>query len=389
MRILHVISSLNLEGGGPSQGLRNLASFYKNMDVKADVLSFDDSDKMSNFINTEDLRIFALGEGKGMFSYQPKIIDWLKKNRENYDAVVVHGLWQYHSYGVYKGLKDSKIPYYIFPHGMLDPWFKSKYPLKHLKKQIYWWLMQYPVLKNARGVLFTCEEEKILARKSFFPYSVREIVTNYGTRLTDIANNSSSEDFYLEFPKLRKKRIFLYLSRIHEKKGCDLLIKAFKDITSKDENIQLVIAGPDQVGLKKELEELAQQLNISTKITWTGMLKNEKKWGALKAAEVFILPSHQENFGISVAEALAVGTPVLISNKVNIWREIKELNAGLVEDDTLEGTKNLLNRWFNTSEKDKKIISENTTICFKERFDIEQASKNLITLIRNDLKLLK
>ncbi|MDO6804770.1 glycosyltransferase, partial [Wenyingzhuangia sp. 1_MG-2023] len=105
-------------------------------------------------------------------------------------------------------------------------------------------------------------------------------------------------------------------------------------------------------------------------------------WGAIKAAEVFILPSHQENFGISVAEALAVGTPVLISSKVNIWREIKEMNAGLVGDDTLEGTQKLLQAWLDLSENEKQIIKQNTVACYKQKFDISQAAKNLIELIR-------
>ena len=146
------------------------------------------------------------------------------------------------------------------------------------------------------------------------------------------------------------------------------------------------MAGPDHTGWKSELVAIAKSMNADTHITWTGMLKNELKWSAIKAANVFILPSHQENFGISVAEALALGTPVLISNKVNIWREIEEMKAGLVEDDTLAGTENLISRWMALTNEEKSTIQQNAEKCFEQKFDIKQASKNIITQIKSDLR---
>jgi glycosyltransferase involved in cell wall biosynthesis len=383
LKILHVISSLNLEGGGPAQGVRNLTSFYADMDISPTVLTLDNPG--DNLGNTDHLEVIRLGKVKGIFAYHPELVTWLKQHAHEYDAVIVHGLWQYHGYAVYKALKESKVPYYVFPHGMLDPWFKHEYPLKHLKKYVYWFLAQYPVLKNAKAVLFTCEEEKLLARESFWPYKVREEVVGYGTSITDIAKNAKPGDFYNEYPELEGKRLFLFLSRIHEKKGCDLLIQAFAKVAKSNSDLHLVMAGPDQTGLQADLNKIADDYGIESRITWTGMIKNQVKWGAMKAAEVFILPSHQENFGIAVAEALAVGTPVLISNKVNIWREIKEMNAGLVNDDTLEGTQKLIQAWLDLSEDEKQAFKQNTIPCFEQKFDIAQAAKNLIDLIRTDL----
>lgn len=384
MKILHVISSLNLEGGGPAQGVRNLTSYYSELGAQPTVLTLDNLD--TELGNTEHLEVIRLGEGKGIFSYHPKLIHWLKENADKFDAVIVNGLWQYHGYAVYKALKKTSIPYYVFPHGMLDPWFKHEYPLKHLKKVAYWWLAQYPVLKNAKAVLFTCEEERILARESFWPYNVNEEVVNYGTALTEVAKTARPGDFYNQYPELEGKRLFLFLSRIHEKKGCDLLIQAFAKEAKSNPELHLVMAGPDQTGWQASLEKLANDFGIADRITWTGMIKNEVKWGALKTAEVFILPSHQENFGIVVAEALAVGTPVLISDKVNIWREIQEMQAGLVENDTLEGTQNLIQAWLNLSPEQKETIKQNTIPCYEQKFDIAQAAKNLISLIREDGK---
>jgi hypothetical protein len=133
MKILHVISSLNLEGGGPAQGVRNLTSFYADMGISPTVLTLDNPD--DNLGSIDHLEVVRLGKGKGIFSYHPGLVTWLKQHVHEYDAVIVHGLWQYHGYAVYKALKESNISYYVFPHGMLDPWFKHEYPLKPVKRR--------------------------------------------------------------------------------------------------------------------------------------------------------------------------------------------------------------------------------------------------------------
>ena len=128
-----------------------------------------------------------------------------------------------------------------------------------------------------------------------------------------------------------------------------LLIRAFAGTLARDLSWRLVIAGPDQTGWQKELEALANNLGVADRITWTGMLKGKIKWGSFAASEVFVLPSHQENFGIAVAEAMACGLPVVVSNKVNIWREIAAYRAGMVCEDTFEGTKTALESWADLS----------------------------------------
>ena len=116
------------------------------------------------------------------------------------------------------------------------------------------------------------------------------------------------------------------------------------------------------------------------------MLQGELKWGALLAAEAFILPSHQENFGIAVAEALAVGTPVLISDKVNIWREIEADGAGLVAPDTLDGTVSLLERWLALSPAARQQMGERARACFTAHFEMRRETENLLAVIRANIQ---
>ncbi|MGK2913166.1 MAG: glycosyltransferase, partial [Porticoccaceae bacterium] len=243
----------------------------------------------------------------------------------------------------------------------------------------------HAVLRDAAAVLFTCEEERQLARESFLPYKVREAVVNYGTSLPASIHPDNRQAFLAAFPALAGKRLILFLGRVHEKKGCDLLIEAFTSVAAREPALHLVIAGPDQTGWQARLQQLAIQHGVAERITWTGMLQGELKWGALLAAEAFILPSHQENFGIAVAEALAVGTPVLISDKVNIWREIKADKAGLVAPDTLDGTVSLLERWLAMSPEQQREMGERAKTCFEARFEMRQAAKNLIALIRSEV----
>jgi glycosyltransferase involved in cell wall biosynthesis len=122
------------------------------------------------------------------------------------------------------------VPYFVFTHGMLDPWFKRHYPLKHLKKWLYWPWGEYRVLRDARALMFTCEEERRLARESFWLYKANECVTNYGTARPEGDSEKQREAFLSEFPELRGKRVLLFLGRIHEKKGCDILIQSFGDL---------------------------------------------------------------------------------------------------------------------------------------------------------------
>ena len=381
MNILQVISSVDPRGGGTVESIYQFGVFLAKEGhcVEAVCLDAPDSPWLADF----PLKTYALGVGKTLYSYSPALMPWLKENAPRYDAVIVNGLWQYPGFAVWRALHGTKTPYFVYTHGMLDPWFKRAFKLKHARKSLYWPWGEYRVLRDAEGVLFTCEEERLLAAQSFRPYNVKGVIAPYGI-VGAIGNAALEKEAFLsDFPHLRGKRLLLFLSRIHVKKGCDLLIEAFARIAGDDPDLHLVMAGPDQTGWQAALERQAATLGIADRITWTGMLVGDLKWGAFRAAEAFVLPSHQENFGIVVAEALSCGLPVLISNKVNIWREIAEDKAGLVTEDTLEATCHLLKQWLDLSLTEKSQMAQDAKKCFQERFDIRKAADNLLTILGN------
>jgi glycosyltransferase involved in cell wall biosynthesis len=371
VHILHVIGSLSPADGGPPEVIRQLARAYPQIGDSLEVVTLDPPD--APFLQGFPCPIHALGPASlGRYCLSPRLVRWLRANANRFDGIVMQGIWTFPGIAVRLAAHRAGKPYCIFPHGALDPWFNKKYPLKHLKKFVYW-PIQYPVLRDARAVIFTSAPEPALARKSFSPNDWNAVVFPNGVQDPDGDPASDVETFYRSLPALRDRRFLLFLGRIHEKKGCDLLVQAFARVASLQPDLDVVIAGPDQVGWQAKLERMAAQLGIASRIHWPGMIASQQKWGALRAAEAFILPSHQENFGMSVVESLAAGRPVLISDQVNIWPQIESDHVGLVDNDTLEGTERLLRRWLAMQEVERAAMAARTRATFLRRYSLRES----------------
>src|SRR6185503_18467099 len=166
------------------------------------------------------------GPGLGSYRYSSKLLPWLRAHRAEYDRVIVNGLWQYLSFAAWRAFARTSTPYYVFPHGMLDPWFKRTFPLKHFKKWLYWPWADYRVLRDAAAVIFTSEEERVQARESFWLYRCHEEVSPLGIESPSRPSAQVKEIFFEKYPQLRNAHVLLFLGRLHPKKGCDILIEA-------------------------------------------------------------------------------------------------------------------------------------------------------------------
>ena len=378
LKLLHVICSLNPADGGPPEAVRQIAKAYGALGHSMEVACQDQPN--SSWLNGLFFPVHACGQRLlGGFGYSPHLRDWLGANAARFDALVMHGLWSYAGMAVRSAALRAGLPYGVFPHGGIDPWFNRQYPLKHLKKRIFWPL-QYPVLRDAAAVFFTTEKERDLAATSFSPNRWNSVPVSYGISDPEGDPPAQIDGFYSKLPQVRGRRYLLFLSRIHEKKGCDLLLEAFARLAPSAPDLDLVIAGPDQVGLQAKLQQLAADAGIADRVHWPGMLTGDFKWGAYRAADAFILPSHQENFGIVVVESLAAGRPVLISNQVNVWTEIVADGVGLVEDDTLEGTERLLRRWIVLSQQERDAMAAQTRSTFARRYSMKNAAETIVSL---------
>lgn len=375
LRVLDVIQSLNPALGGPAEGLRQISAAMQRLGHASEVVSLDCA--TDGWLRAFPAPVHPLGPRHGRFGYAHRLGPWLREHAGRYDAVVVHGLWQYHGLATWRALQGSGVPYFVFPHGMLDPWFRRAHPLKHLKKRLYWPWAESRVLRDAAGVLFTTPEEARLAPQSFGACGSRPVTVGFGVALDAAAESAQAADFLQRWPALRGRRLLLFLGRVHPKKGCDLLIEAFARHARREPRLHLVVAGPGDDAYVQALQRLAAQHGVAERITWTGLLQGPAKWGALRAAEAFVLPSHQENFGVAVVEALAVGTPVLISREVNIWRGITDDGAGLAEAATSEGAAALIDRWLALPAGARAAMGRAALACFARRFHVDAAARTL------------
>jgi glycosyltransferase involved in cell wall biosynthesis len=375
IRILHVIRSLRPESGGPMEGIRRLAMIAKQQSYVLEAVCLDSPG--DEFLEKLPFRVHPLGPAIGKYGYTRHLKPWMDKHAAEYDGVVINGLWQYHGLGTWLSIRN-RVPYVVFTHGMLDPYFKRRYPLKHIKKWLYWAPFEYRMLRDAHAVLFTSLLEKELAEKSFWLHKWDPVVVPYGTTGPDFGVLESRQAFKAAFPELEGCRFLLYLSRIDPKKGCDLLIRSFAKFAERDPDLMLVMAGPDLGNWMPKLKALAEELHISHRIAWPGMLRDAIKWGAFYESEVYVLPSHQENFGIAVAEAMACAKPVLTTNQVNIWPDIVETCSGIVEPDNQKGIDALLQRWFETPEEERASMGQRAMQLFGERFNMRRTANSIL-----------
>jgi glycosyltransferase involved in cell wall biosynthesis len=378
MRILHIIGTLNPAAGGPSQAVRVLMG-YAAIGYISEVVTLGD-DPEAPFLKDIGFPVHAFGPANSTYGFNPRLVPWIKANRHRFDGVVVNGLWVYCGVAARRALAGTDTPYLVFTHGMLDPYFKRAFPLKHIKKWPYWLLAEYWNLRGAYRVLFTSEAEKRLAEQSFWLHRWRPYVTPYGAKGPTGDPEAMKQTFFEQCPQVKGRRYLLFLGRIHRKKGCDMLIDAFAKVAASDPELHLVMAGPDQEQWGAELQQTALQGGIADRVHWSGMTSGDAKWGAFYGSEAFILPSHQENFGIAVAEAMACGRPVLLSDQVNIAEEIAKDGAGFMEPDTPEGTLHLLQRWIATSPEEREQMAAQALRSFHQRYDMQQTAKTIIQL---------
>lgn len=381
MKLLHFIDTLDPRAGGPAECIRVVTPNLAKVGVQATIATMDPPD--AKWPAPAEATVLCLGPNRGVWKRPVGLEAWLSENLAMFDAVILHALWQGFSPLVAKAALAAQRPYFIYPHGMLDPWFRRAYPLKHAKKWVYWQLAERAVLRDAASVLFTCEEERRLARTTFSPYRCAERVVSFGTAPAPGNRDAQLAAWRATQAELGEQPYFLFLGRLHPKKGVDILLEAYAKLAAETPTLPaLVLAGPaEDKAYVAGLHAMILRLPPHAKVLFPGHLAGDVKWGAIRGAEAFVLTSHQENFGIAVAEALAAGTPVLISNQINIWREIVADEAGFAASDTAEGALELLRRWSKLSLAERTQMRTAAAACHIRRFHIDAVASSLLTTL--------
>jgi glycosyltransferase involved in cell wall biosynthesis len=383
MKLMSVITTLNPAHGGPVECAIQLNKNLTAQGHTYDVVTLDRPDAAWN--KKLPFEPICLGSGSPRADLmQPSLMRFLKQNQSKYDGSIFHGIWTVPNVAM-RFAWDGKHPYVVFSHGMLDPYFIHNFPLKHIKKSLFYRTIAAPVLSRAIATLFTCEEELRLASTSYKPAVGNRIVVRYGIN-PPATNPRQYSGRLLELKdRLAGKDIVLFLGRIHPKKGCDMLVEAMAKLVKRFPHAHAIIAGPDQTGSQEKLQKLAVAHGVESHITWAGPVYGEEKWFLYNLADAFILPSHMENFGLTVAEALSQSRPVLISDKVNIYRSIMKETTGYVAADTVSGTLQLLERWYETPQEERERMSLRARQQFEREFQAKHTAEDVLRAFETNL----
>ncbi|MFP6844532.1 MAG: glycosyltransferase [Thalassolituus sp.] len=374
-RYLRVMSTLNPESGGVVTAVSESVNFHnENTEDVFDIVCFDGEWQSKGECGKGDVYSFRSFSG---YRFSLSFIIWFWKNCQRYDAIIIDGIWQFFVFSGYLAY-IRRVPYFVFTHGMLDRYF-NRFIFKYLKKLPFWFVVERNVMQLARGVIFTTEEEFESSRLSFPLFIARDVYAPLGIEKPSADKISVGKELFMaRFPQLEGKAFSLFLSRIHEKKGVEILV----DLVGEDEFSEqlLVIAGPDDNDYAAVIKREIGRRGLSDRVVWTGMLKGDIKWGAYSLADVFLLPSHQENFGLVVPEALSVALPVIITDKVNIFNDVIKYSCGVVTKDNSDDFIAGYRRWLEICQM-QGGMKDSAIKCFDDCYSQDTAAEKFLTVL--------
>jgi glycosyltransferase involved in cell wall biosynthesis len=324
LRILHIIGDLAPFSGGPAKAGFEMARAVARRGHEVAIYTTDfgqppDAPREQARDGVQ-LRFFPLGRPRiWLASWAMRAA--LASDLPGFDLLHIHSLYLFHDWAAGALARKLAKPYILRPHGTLDPYIFQR---RRLKKILFDLWFQNRMLARAAAIHYTAEEEMRLATP--YVHGAPGVVIPNGLELADYARLPAKGSFRARHPEIGDRRILLFLGRINFKKGLDILAAAVGRL--KREDLHLVIAGPDG-GFLADSKRFVAEAGIESRTSFVGMLQGEAKLAAFTDANLFLLPSYSENFGISVIEAMACGLPVLVSDKVNIWREVVADGAGL------------------------------------------------------------
>jgi glycosyltransferase involved in cell wall biosynthesis len=340
MRVLHVCPYMHPSAGGPPIVVDRLCLLAPSEGWDASVITTslyceDDGNELQKKLRERiDAKVLPIG-GPRFLKQAYWAGDVIDKAVRLADIVHLHTLWHPLNAIARKACTRHCRRYVMMPHGMLDPYSLGQ---KRWRKKIYLAASERRTLKGANRLIFTTFHEQQAARESLSWLGRAEIVHLGSDNPPDnMPREAARQAFVNLFPQIAGRRCLLFLGRLHPKKGLERLLTILPRIIHRHPSILLIIAGDGEHSHVLYIKNLVQSINLEPYVLFTGMIDDLTKWWALASAEIFILPSKQENFGISVAEAMHSAVPVVISNKVNLWPFVERARAGfVVEEEEIE-----------------------------------------------------
>lgn len=337
LRIVHIVPSISLVYGGPSQMVRGLAAAQAAAGAEVTILTTNaNGDRGQAPLDVPlnqpipeagyHVRYFRCAPFR-RYKFSLDLLTWLAAHAQDFDIAHIHALFSPISTAAATVARSRRLPYLLRPLGTLDPADLRK---KRWLKQIYGRLLERPNLAGAAAVHFTSDQEAKISER--FGAQTRDWVIPLGVSLPEPETAPSPEAMRAKYGLPGDRPLVLFMSRLDPKKGLELLIPALEAIAAEGLPFHWVVAGanPQDPAYEAQICAQIQQSAIAPHTTLTGFVTGPDKLGLLRAADLFVLPSYYENFGIAVAEAMAMGIPVVISDQVHIWPAVQQAGAGWI-----------------------------------------------------------
>ncbi|MEA5599026.1 hormogonium polysaccharide biosynthesis glycosyltransferase HpsP [Rivularia sp. UHCC 0363] len=349
MRILQIVPSISLIYGGPSQMVLGLAPALASQGVKVTVLTTDSNGDTGQkpLDVTLNSPIQQFGYEIIYFKCSPfrrykfsvDLLKWLNNHAHEYDLAHIHALFSPLSSTAAAVCRAKKLPYILRPLGTLDPADLRK---KKQLKQLYAAILERPNIAKAAAIHFTSEQEAKVSHR--FGAITKDLVIPLGVKEREKKCRDVKMFVSNKFDIPDDVPLVLFMSRIDPKKGLNLLIPALEKILSQGLDFHFVLAGtnPQDPGYEQKIKSQIQASSLNKHTTVTGFVTGELKYALLEAADLFVLPSYYENFGIAVAEAMVAGIPVVISDQVHICQEVSSSESGWVGTTNVESIADLI-----------------------------------------------
>lgn len=334
MKTIHLIPYMHPSAGGPPVVADRFCRHLVALGWEAEIITSNSYARNEDLSWVDDYEApyqmtVLPSVGPQGFGYSSSLGKTLEDKIASADVVHIHNLWSYFNFTGSRICQRNKVPYVVSTHGMLDPNSLSR---KSWKKTVYGNLIEWPRLRNASGMIYTHPEEQRLAETQCDGLPSGFVVPLASDPPPNIEREVLKGEFLKSFPELENSKRIVFLGRLHSKKGLDLLIPAMAKIREEVDNVVLVLVGPCEENYLAELKHLAKSSGVEDVCKFVGPRSGKDKWAALAAADLFALPSYQENFAIALVEALSVGTPAVISKRINIWEEIEDAKAGVLTE---------------------------------------------------------
>lgn len=330
LRIVQIVPSIALIYGGPSQMVLGLSKGLAAQGIEVTVLTTNTNGDagqacldvpLDRAIEQDgyQIRYFRCSPFR-RYKFSIDLLRWLSNHATEFDLAHIHALFSPVSTAAASIARFQHLPYILRPLGTLDPADLRK---KRQLKQLYAALFERPNLARAAAIHFTSDQEAKISER-------------FGTRTRDLVIPLGVSDLSDAFPPLScppyPTPTLLFMSRIDPKKGLDLLLPALERLLAEGLDFHFVLAGtnPQDPAYENQIRTQIETSPLANHTTITGFVTGEAKAVLLRSADLFVLPSYYENFGIAVAEAMAAGVPVVISDQVHIWQDIQQAQAGWI-----------------------------------------------------------